>query len=312
MNSSKRELRGFTLVELLVVIAIIGVLVALLLPAVQSAREAARRSQCINNLRQIMLACLNYESAKGTLPAGTEIDFENPADCGGDCRGTPMYITALPYFEEGAVEELFDYKLPNGWLGQPKAIQDKFNELRLSIYICPSMADWDWHYPRRDYFGSVGGSIQDGPCKRGWRGCVFDDGVFYLNSFTGLGDITDGSAYTLAIGESNHPSKWGAGPGYGNSREGGPSTWWFGGATIVGDPGSLSVGRILRSTVHPLNSSSLPIRDSEDNDAPFGSDHPGGGHFAYADGHVIFLTDDVDWKTYQGLSTRAGGETLTP
>ena len=222
-----------------------------------------------------------------------------------------MYLTTLPYFEEGTVEELYDYKLPNGWLGQPAAVMAQFDSLRLAVYICPSLAKWEVHIPRRDYCGVVGGSIQDEPCTRGWRGCVFNDGVFFLNSFTKMADIIDGSASTLAIGESNHPSKWGAGEGYGNGRVGGPATWWFGGATLIGTPNSLCVGRLLRSAMHPINSEVLPIRDSADNDVPFGSDHPGGAQFAYADGHVDFLSDSIDWKIYQALATRAGEETPT-
>src|SRR5690606_770433 len=96
---------GFTLVELLVVIAIIGVLVALLLPAVQAAREAARRSACTNNLKQLALATLNFEAAKGALPAGAEILV--PEHCASDCRGNAMYVAVMPYFEQGVIEQRY-------------------------------------------------------------------------------------------------------------------------------------------------------------------------------------------------------------
>lgn len=91
---------------------------------------------------------------------------------------------------------------------------------------------------------------------------------------------------------------------------GGPATWWFGGATRKNDPYSFSCGRILRSTKHPLNSNVLCLADDEDNDVPFGSQHPGGAQFAYCDGHVDFISDSIDWQVYQALSTRNEGEIL--
>ena len=100
-----------------------------------------------------------------------------------------------------------------------------------------------------------------------WYGDVdiFDDGVLYLNSFTKIGEIVDGTYETMMIGESSHPSKWGAGDGYGDGCEGGPATWWFGGATTRGSPFGLSVGRVLRSTKHPVNSNILCLADDQDN-----------------------------------------------
>ena len=301
--------RAFTLVELLVVIAIIAMLVTLLLPAVQAAREAARRAQCSNNLRQIALAVLNFESAIGNFPAGTEIDFANPDQCGADCRGTAFYLTTLPYFEEGAVNEIYDYQVPNGWLGQDPDDMARLDGIRLSIYICPSVSRWEFHLPRRDYFGVVGGKTLT---AHGWRGDIFDDGVMYMNSFTPLRKITDGSSKTMMVGESEHASRWGAGENYGDGCIGGPATWWFGGATTINNPKGLSVGRVLRSTKHPPNSSTLCIAEDEDNDVPFTSEHGSGVHFVYCDGHVAMVTDGIDWRAYQALSTRAGSETFVP
>jgi prepilin-type processing-associated H-X9-DG protein len=177
----------------------------------------------------------------------------------------------------------------------------RLDGIRLSIYICPSVSRWEFHHPRRDYFGVVGGKTL---FAHGWRGDIFDDGVMYMNSFTPARKITDG----MAIGESEHASRWGAGEGYGEGCVGGPATWWFGGATTVGNPKGLSVGRVLRSTKHPVNSHIECIASDEDNDAPFSSEHSGGVQFAYCDGHVLFVADDIDWQVYQGLSTRAGAE----
>jgi prepilin-type N-terminal cleavage/methylation domain-containing protein/prepilin-type processing-associated H-X9-DG protein len=291
--------RGFTLVELLVVIAIIGILIALLLPAVQAAREAARRMQCNNNLKQLALGLHNYADTHGCFPAGTLIDY---VGCGGDCRGTPFYISLLPFIEQAAVENLYDYEGPNGWAGQPNGGQ--LNQSRPAAYICPSMARWTHIAQRRDYFGIDGGRTAD---AHGWRGHVFSDGVMYMNSFTRFGDITDGSSTTMVLGENKHANKWGL-ENYGNGCIGGPVPWWAGGATPANDPDRLSVGRVLRSTMYPLNSSILCIADNANNDVPMGSYHPGGANFAYSDGHVGFLSETIDTSLYQSLSTRAGGE----
>ncbi|MBN2296795.1 MAG: DUF1559 domain-containing protein [Pirellulales bacterium] len=306
----RAKLRGFTLVELLVVIAIIGILIALLLPAVQAAREAARRMQCTNNLKQIGSALHNYNASYGCFPAGTIIDYINTEKCGVDCRGTSFYLSILPFFEEAAVEGIYDYDAPNRWFDQTQAARNRLKKTRLHFYICPSQTEWSSYLPRLDYFGITGGKNFK---SAGWRGHVFEDGVMYMNSYTKIRDITDGTACTMAVGESVHPSRWGDGgvPGsYGDGCVGGAGTWWLGGATPKNDPGGLSVGRILRSTMHPINSSILCIEPWDDNDVPCGSKHAGGANFLFCDGHVTFLDETIDWQLYQELSTRAGGEII--
>src|SRR5438876_12000684 len=109
MKDSIRSARGFTLIELLVVIAIIAVLIALLLPAVQSAREAARRIQCTNNLKQLALACHNYEDAHQSFPSGTY--YMHPAVCNRYKQGPSFYLSLLNFFEQVNVANAYNYSL---------------------------------------------------------------------------------------------------------------------------------------------------------------------------------------------------------
>ncbi len=312
-----RPLHGFTLVELLVVIAIIGVLVALLLPAVQAAREAARRSQCTNNLRQIGLALQNYHSALGSFPPGALVEIPEVCQLTGDCRGIAMHVLMMPYFEDGAIEETFSpfYASDGGWVDwvvDPNT--GEVNPLvsnQVSVYICPSSSRWGDYPERKDYFGVCGGAITEFP--RGSRGFVFSDGIMYPNSFIRAGQITDGTSNTFVMGESVHAHPYGLGPGYlgsGGDDSGGPTAWWIGIALLESDPEQLqSIGRVLLSTLNPVNSLfRAPLEPQFANEVPFGSDHPGGAQFVFCDGHVEFIQDAIDINAYQWLSTRAGEE----
>ncbi|WP_428306748.1 DUF1559 domain-containing protein [Lacipirellula sp.] len=314
---------AFTLVELLVVIAIIGVLVALLLPAVQAARESARRSACVNNLKQIALAALNYESAKRTLPAGAEIQV--PEHCNdssaSDCRGNPMYIAIMPYFEQGVVEQRYDYK--QGWSrwlndtahgGANAAANQELANSEVAVFKCPSMAVFLEEKPRRDYFGITGGLNQ---AATGFRGKVFNDGVFFVGERgVELAKVIDGTSNTLGIGESIHPNLYGIGSGYGVNTIGGPSAW-YDGAACVGDaaktncdPAKTSYGRSVRALIYALNFNMIQsfgvLKPELENDLPFGSMHASGANFAYVDGHVEFLADSLEALQLGAMATRDG------
>lgn len=326
--------RGFTLVELLVVIAIIGVLVALLLPAVQAAREAARRSQCTNNLKQMALGCLNYESAQGKLPPGSKVVVPDYCAGGTGCRGIPLYIVIMPYLEQAAIpselQALIDDATDDGW-AWTKIADTPTGDIRIPGYVCPSLAvpNWEEINPRRDYYGVAGGKRENSPppdrqpIMRNARGWVFTNGVFQMMTELPLQRVTDGTSLTFGIGESKHPAFAGHGPGYGVEGVGGPGCWWHGGANnSIFAPfvytnedratySSHSYGRCVRTTWYPVN---FDIMDrmtiGDENDAPFGSDHPGGAQFAFVDGHVTFIQEDIDVELYRDLSTFAGGEVI--
>ena len=307
-----RESHGFTLVELLVVITIIAILIALLLPAVQAAREAARRTQCQNNLKQLGLALHNYESAYGTFPAGESIGIAD--DTGVDVRGNPLYFVMLGYIEQNGLESKINYSIGySNWL----TLHPEYTYWRFPVYQCPT--DYRVQDPKlsslRDYFGCVGGKTSVQVC---WLGHEFIDGMFTINRWRRFRDIKDGSANTFAIGESVHPALYGLGPGYGIAAQGGPAPWFGGCGCQHGgsdynpcpSPSGWSLGRGFRSTLNPINVNFMPMASSQENDAPFGSYHPGGTHFAFVDGHVSFINDTIDMNTYRALSTIAGDELI--
>jgi prepilin-type N-terminal cleavage/methylation domain-containing protein/prepilin-type processing-associated H-X9-DG protein len=219
---------GFTLVELLVVIAIIGILVALLLPAIQSAREAARRTECQNNLKNIALACLNYESAKGELPPGSV----NTSVVQGSGLGWPVQI--LPYVEESTVSKsaLETYKkTANAYVDDDEnGIANFLNSLLLPMYLCPSDPDLKNQHEKfgnsnaakgrkgMSYAG-VSGSYyaRTGICpnkKTSSHFCVWSgdtllgpnnyDGLLIQDWSVSLQKVTDGTSKTFLIGERTY------------------------------------------------------------------------------------------------------------
>ena len=216
--------RGFTLVELLVVIAIIGVLVALLLPAVQSARESARRTQCLNNLKNIALSALNYESTKGTLPPGGINSTQRQASG----LGWPVLI--LPYIEQlGISEQAIEIYTQRNQDDAYDAPFDELNNLLPPMYLCPSDAELPdqkekFLNPNRkgmSYAGVTGSYFsRTGICPRSrsdehycvWEsqsaGDIFGpnnyDGLLIMDWTVDLKQVTDGTSNTLMIGERNY------------------------------------------------------------------------------------------------------------
>src|SRR4051812_26449490 len=208
--------RAFTLIELLVVIAIIAVLIALLLPAVQSAREAARRAQCVNNLKQIGLGLHNYESSHGSFPAGyqswTGVGFRDPQT--GDWGPGWGWLTALlPYVEQGNLYSSLNLNLPC-W----EAANTTLVKTSLAVYLCPTANNPDltvgvtdidlnlWQnatFARANYVHNVGwNDIWSAPASVDYENQTLGaNGVMYRNSHNRFAALTDGLSNTVAAGE---------------------------------------------------------------------------------------------------------------
>jgi prepilin-type N-terminal cleavage/methylation domain-containing protein/prepilin-type processing-associated H-X9-DG protein len=285
--------KAFTLIELLVVIAIIAILIALLVPAVQKVREAAARTQCVNNLKQMGLALHNYHGVYKVLPSGYY-----PS---GTFTYTGWQLQLLPYLDQAPMWNLCNTYLQAN-VGGTDSTAYPAVDFKMAVFICPSNTrplDMNYggvNYELTSYMG-VTGTSSNNP--------ISADGVLYSGSQVKLVQITDGTSNTLAVGERPCTGDtyygWGFAP-YGTGAGDGDTVLGSRDVALAGALGDVA-------TNVGLQPPSQPQTTGEIDGAHFWSFHPGGANFLFCDGSVHFLSYSVN-NILPALATRAGGETI--
>ena len=330
--------RGVTLVELLVVVAIIGTLVAVLLPAVQTAREAARRTSCTNNLRQIALASANHEAARGRLPIGAESrEWAARPDFPHQFFRWSLLAHLAPYYEEEQLLDGLDLTVPlyTGLTPDSIAPQNKpIVKLAVPLFLCPA----DRMTPVSNLFGPTNYSGCTG--TGGGGGTPFDtDGLYGINSRTRLKDVVDGLSKTVAFSES----LLGDGPIAGRTSAGIQAATGYGFVFVApltdsacsrpfyynftdlrgfswanGEYRTTLYNHARQPNAPALDclAALMSTADLARMYAGYGwraarSRHPGGVNVAMADGSLRFVADEVEPAVWKAAATRAGGESLT-
>jgi len=316
---SRSRSPGFTLIELLVVIAIIAILIGLLLPAIQKVREAAARAKCSNNLKQIGLACHNYQDSNGYLPHAYE-----------PLTGLSWHVYILPFLEQDNLYRQFDLTTANNThVGTNRT--DSHGLRKMTAYLCPScnLQEQAFGAPNNTngttdlipsntgqpagiphYYGvngprgnnpsgtpyPVGTALHEGvPAAR--------SGVFQRDGKVLLNTISDGTSNTMMIAEMSWVS-----PTYGTRYR----TWVRGGheyaGVVTANPSFVVSGRNVTNAINSIFTANLIVPY---NDVPFGSMHSGGMNACLADGSVRFLRQSLDMATYRALASRDGGEVVS-
>ncbi len=317
---------AFTLIELLVVIAIIAALIGLLLPAVQAAREAARRIQCVNNLKQMGLALHSYQDQLGSFPT-TTIRFKGDPTCIA-CAYGAMYTfrsMMLPQLEQGPLYNAINFTYQYSPYGQSDVAGVPVNSTAagalVGVFVCPSdrmgtpgisgygAGRSGVIVPDSNYMANAGtqivlGNTWGASSGAGPTPAGSDDGAMTEYHAVKLSEFGDGTSNTILLGE------WGRGPlGVGNGD-------WL--ATGGDGVQRVTSAGINRRYAEPLpfaarmpEVANTPQQGTQSN-IGFGSYHPGGANFAFADGSVKFLKETTDLRVLSALGTRAGGEVVSP
>lgn len=307
--------RGFTLVELLVVIAIIGVLIALLLPAVQAAREAGRRSQCSNNLKQLGLAMQNYHDVNNKFPIGVNYQHN-------------WRVDVLPYMEQSNVYDKLDFSGASDFSANTvDANTPILRELVIDAYVCPS-SDLDplmnpgWNTQKYQYhhYMGIGGAVgtSNGSCIQ-FYGQSCDNGPLLHNQKTGFKDLTDGSSNTIIIGEQSALVDYTGSPtsSFPNGKTqglGGYRGGWHGPGNYNKAPSQTGITSGVVPVKYGPNSdcgSGFDCGYVYINSTILASNHPTGILAASADGSVAFVSDTINLVTFKNMAMRNDGQVIS-
>ena len=305
--------RGFTVIELLVVIAVIAILMALLIPAVQMAREAARRTQCANNLKQQGLACTNYATSHNRFPAA--------AMTKGYVASDEEYIEGIMW--SGLILPQLDqdnlYKTLGPDLNDPQNIVNIYKACasRLTMYRCPS-AKVDEALGRKwwarihgripmSYLACASGTNDSESGVEEWLGGPSSDGIMYRDSWVEPDAITDGLSNTVLIGEALNSDHFG--PDHGDYPQ--VTDHWY-----IWSPEQRNFKWSTGDASEAMGSTAAPINamlqvdkwNINENELSFSSRHPGGTQAVFADGHVQLISESIDRGVWSALGTRNGGE----
>ncbi len=319
-----RTKSGFTLVELLVVIAIIGVLVALLLPAVQAAREAARRSSCLNNSKNISLAMHNHHDTLLRFPPGCARDQAHlGTHTTGAGWGSSWKVYLLPYVEQTALYSKWRFDGANSGYTHTNNMP-LVDKLMLKIYRCPSSPMPEFYKSSNNagsiqmftsYTGIAGSNLPGSTFYSGTHGYASGDGVLYANSVTTMASLTDGTSNAFMIGEqSDHMRDANNRPipgSYTAITSQGPHGWTMGAGQIL--VGTAYTERHFNCTTvaYTINQRGLPnsggTGHNTGSNIPLASAHPGGCIMGLADGSSRFVSQTTALLTLQQLSNGGDG-----
>ena len=328
--SCRRLRRGFTLIELLVVIAIIGVLIALLLPAVQAAREAARRAQCTNNLKQIGLAAQNYHDSNGCFPGGSYsgLPGTNPPHVGSDTTGYPenfsCFVRMLPFFEQSPMYNATNFDRTSA---DPANIT--ICGVQVASLLCPSdirtmpvpillpgaagnanapgysfnnigpIPAGTWYQAFSSYAGNAGTFTFGYSNLMPQIVRAQHNGIIYNDSSVRIADVTDGTSNTMLFGEHSRAGLFKVDPAYAISDNSWNSGRWYDTMFATLYPMNLGVGNntAIKNDAYydPTDASSL---------------HPGGANFAFADGSVRFVKATINTWSFNAGNADSYGDSM--
>jgi prepilin-type N-terminal cleavage/methylation domain-containing protein/prepilin-type processing-associated H-X9-DG protein len=305
--------RGFTVIELLVVIAVIAILMALLIPAVQMAREAARRTQCANNLKQQGLACANYVTSHNRFPsAAMTRGFEASEE--EFLEGVMWSGLILPQLEQNNL-----YKMLGKDPDNPKTLVGIYRACTtsLSMYRCPSSqinenagkTRWSRFFGRvpMSYLACASGTVDYESGTEEWLGGPSSDGIMFRDSWVEVESVTDGLSNTMLIGEALHANYWGKDlAGY----------WQVVDHWYIWSPEQRNYPQATGEASEAMGSTAAPINailegnneHVNQEELSFSSRHPGGTQAVFADGHVQLISESIDRRVWSAMGTRNGGE----